>query len=120
MRVVQPSMLLPGMLCLAAISAVASAQTAPPSSCVDVSVNDRPALSYACLNRQLAISAHPAPQPGVALDAVTRAPSNQQVGQFNFSAFSHQMGSNLGKSVTPQRPPPAPPPPLLGVPVGVH
>jgi hypothetical protein len=120
MRVMQPSvLLLPGIFCLAASSVtaqtVAPAHTQSSSSCVDVSVNDRPALSYACLNRQLATSANPAARPDIPLDAVTRAPSNQQVGQFNFSAFSHRMGSNLGKSVTPQRPPPAPPPPMLGV-----
>jgi hypothetical protein len=97
------------------VQAVACAQTASPS-CVDVSVNDRPALSYACLNQHLASSAHPPAQPQPQLDAVAHAPSNQQVGQFNFSAFSHQMGNSLGRSVTPQRPPPVSPPPLFGAP----
>jgi hypothetical protein len=121
MRFMQPSILLPGMLCLAVApamaQAVAPARPASPS-CVDVSVNDRPALSYACLNQRLAAAAHPAPQPDIALDAVAHAPGNQQVGQFNFSAFSHQMGDSLGKSVIPQRPPPVQVPPL--VPVGAH
>jgi hypothetical protein len=90
------------------------------SSCVDVAVNDHPALSYACLDQQLSASAGAAPTAQNQLDAVTHAPSNQQVGQFNFSALSIRMGDNLGKSVHPQRPPPAAPPPLLGVPVGVH
>jgi hypothetical protein len=120
---VQPPVMLLGTLCLACASAKAQA-VAPAnttaSSCVDVNVNDHPALSYACLNQHLASSAHQAPQPDMRLDAVTRLPSNQQVGQFNFSAFSHQMGSNLGKSVTPQRPPPLATPPLLGVPIGTH
>jgi hypothetical protein len=97
------------------VQAVACAQTASPS-CVDVSVNDRPALSYACLNQHLASSARPPSQPQPQLDAVAHAPSNQQVGQFNFSAFSHQMGNSLGRSVTPQRPPPISSPPLLGAP----
>jgi hypothetical protein len=122
MRVVQPFLWL-GTFCLAASAtaqAVAPAQTQASSSCVDVSVNDHPALSYACLNQRLAASAHPASQPPIQLDAVSQLPSNQQVGQFNFSAFSHQMGPNLGKSVKPWRPPPVQPLPLLGVPVGTH
>lgn len=106
-----------GVGCLA--SAPVPAQTGSPS-CVDVRVNDQPALSYACLNQRLAMSAHAGSAPSVQLDVVAHAPGNQQVGQFNFSAFSHQMGNSLGKSVTPQRPPAAPPPPLLGVPFGVH
>jgi hypothetical protein len=86
----------------------------PGSSCVDVAVNDHPALSYACLNQQLAASSEVASGPQPQLDAVAHAPSNQQVGQFNFSALSNRMGNNLGKSVYPQRPPPPPPMPLFG------
>lgn len=123
MRAVQLLFLL-GTFCLAMASAkaqaVAPAQSQASSSCVDVSVNDHPALSYECLNQHLAASARPAPQPPIQLDAVTQLPSNQQVGQFNFSAFSHQMGPNLGKSVKPWRPPPLQPLPLLGVPIGTH
>ncbi|GGA31954.1 hypothetical protein [Dyella nitratireducens] len=123
MRVVH-SVLWLGTLCLVSASAMAQtdapAQAQASSSCVDVSVNDHAALSYACLNQRLAASTRPAPQPQIQLDAVTQLPSNQQVGQFNFSAFSHQMGSNLGKSVTPWRPPPLQPLPLFGVPVGAH
>jgi hypothetical protein len=123
MRAVQ-SVLVLGTLCLVDASAlaqtVAPTQTPVSSSCVDVSVNDRPALSYACLNQRLAASTRAAPQPQIQLDAVKQLPSNQQVGQFNFSAFSHQMGGNLGKSVTPQRPPAFATPPLLGVPIGAH
>ncbi len=75
--------------------------------CVDVTVNDQHMLTYDCLNRQLAPPATKPAQPmaGSAGDIV-RQPSNQQVGQFNFSAFSERMGSNLGKSAYPQRPPP--------------
>lgn len=117
MRVQLPVLLLGSLL-----SASAWAQAVAPasSSCVDVSVNDHPALSYACLNQQLAAAAHPAQQPSIPLDAVAQLPENQQVGQFNFSAFSHQMGPNLGKSVKPWRPPPLQPLPLFGVPVGTH
>jgi hypothetical protein len=90
------------------------------SSCVDVSVNDRPALSYECLNQHLAAAASGGNTLSPQLDAVTREPSNRQLGQFNFSAFSIRMGDNLGKSVVPQRPPPPASMPLLGVPVPVH
>ena len=90
------------------------------NSCVDVSVNDHPALSYACLNQRLAESAGAAAGPSVQLDAVAHQPGNQQVGQFNFSTLSIRMGNALGKSVVPQRPPPAPPLPLFGVPPPAH
>ncbi|WP_284319241.1 hypothetical protein [Dyella acidisoli] len=120
MRAMQSPIVLLGTWCLASaavmVQAMACAQTTSPS-CVDVSVNDRPALSYACLNQRLASTTHLASEPQVQLDAVAHAPSNQQVGQFNFSAFSHQMGNSLGKSVIPQRPAPPAAPPLLGVPI---
>lgn len=110
-----------GTLCLASASAMAQAdapaQAQASASCVDVSVNNHPALSYACLNQRLAMSAHPAPQPPIASDSVTQLPSNQQVGQFNDAAFSHQMGPNLDKSVKPWRPQPLQP---LPMPVGTH
>jgi hypothetical protein len=105
---------------LMAQTSSATRSASQDSSCVDVAVNDHPALSYACLNQQLAASADTTPGPQPQLDAVTHAPSNQQAGQFNFSALSIRMGNNLGKSVYPQRPPPATPPPLLGVPIGTH
>jgi hypothetical protein len=77
------------------------------TACVDVAVNDHPVLAYDCLNRQLALRPvlSSATDPRAALDAVTRLPPNQQVGQFNLSALSNRMGANLGKSVYPQRPP---------------
>jgi hypothetical protein len=101
------------------MSAPLMAQTSAPhtagaGSCVDVTVNGHPALSYACLNQQLAASSQVAQGPQPQLDAVTHAPSNQQVGQFNFSALSIRMGNNLGKSAYPQRPPPPPAIPIFG------
>lgn len=90
------------------------------ASCVDVSVNNQPALSYDCLNQRLAASSGAGAGSSMQLDDVAHEPNNRQVGQFNFSAFSIRMGNNLGKSVVPQRPPPPAPPPLLGVPVPVH
>ncbi|HKT28017.1 hypothetical protein [Dyella sp.] len=121
MRVQLPALLLGTLVSASAwTQAVAPAHAQVSASCVDVSVNDHPALSYACLNQHLAAGAHPAQQPSLQLDPVAQLPENQQVGQFNFSAFSHQMGPNLGKSVKPWRPPPSQPLPLLGVPVGTH
>jgi len=117
------SVLLIGSLYLMSAPLVAQTSiraTGQASSCVDVTVNDHPALSYACLNQQLGESANAAQGPQPQLDAVTHAPSNQQVGQFNFSALSNRMGSNLGKSAYPQRPPPLAPLPLFGVPAGTH
>jgi hypothetical protein len=81
-------------------------------TCVDVSINDHPVLAYACLNRQLA-PATSAPFTPDLTAGVAREPSNRQVGQFNYSAFSNRMGNQLGKSVHPQRLPPLAPPPLL-------
>lgn len=112
------SMLLISTLYL--MSAPLMAQTSAPhsagpsSSCVDVTINGHPALSYACLNQQLAASSQVAAGPQPQLDAVVHAPSNQQVGQFNFSSLSNRMGSNLGKSASPQRPPPPPQLPIFG------
>lgn len=110
-------------------SAPIAAQTSIPgaagspdatTSCVDVSVNDHPALSYACLNQRLAASSGVSNASSMQLDAVAHEPGNRQVGQFNFSALSIRMGNALGKSAVPQRPPPAPPLPLFGVPAPAH
>lgn len=103
------------------IEAVASepAATAPPS-CVEVSINQRSVLAFDCLSRALAPgdTANPMAK-APAIDAVALEPSNRQVGQYNFSALSHRMGSNLGRSALPQRPPPTyPVTPLLPPPGG--
>jgi hypothetical protein len=82
-------------------------------SCVEVSVNQHAVLAFDCLSRALASPPRPSP-PVPAMDGVAAEPSNRQAGQFNFSAFSHRMGNQLGRSVLPQRPAPTYPPPLLG------
>ena len=79
--------------------------TNAPASCVDVSINQQSVLAFDCLSRVLSTGAARPTPPAPALDAVAGEPSNRQVGQYNFSALSHRMGSNLGKSVLPQRPP---------------
>lgn len=94
-------------------------QPASPPSCVDVSINQHAVLAFDCLSRALS----PAPAATAArtmpMDSVVGEPSNRQVGQYNFSALSHRMGSNLGKSVLPQRPPPSyPAPPAVSLPAG--
>jgi hypothetical protein len=108
--------LLFGVLCAAmaahADDAKPAKAAAHPDTCVDVSINDHPVLAYACLNHQLAPDPSAPQAPGLTA-AVAAEPSNRQVGQFNFSAFSNRMGDQLGKSVHPQRPPPPVTPPLL-------
>lgn len=105
-----------GVGALPLMNAVAGEPTAPsPPSCVEVSINQRSVLAFDCLSRALAPSdaANPMARAPV-MDAVALEPSNRQVGQYNFSALSHRMGNNLGKSVLPQRPPPTyPSVPLL-------
>jgi hypothetical protein len=78
-------------------------------TCVDVQVNGRAVLSYACLSRQMlpaAGSTSTLAVPG----AVENVSSNRRVGQYNQSSFGQRMGDNLGKSVHPARPPAASPP----------
>lgn len=108
--------LLAGALCAVMAVHADDAKPAKPVShadtCVDVSINDHPVLAYACLNHQLAPDPSAPVSPGLTAE-VASEPSNRQVGQFNFSAFSNRMGDALGKSVHPQRPPPPAPPPLL-------
>ena len=107
-----------GVLATACAGQVTAAETPPssssaaPPSCVDVSINQHAVLAFDCLSRALAAGSQQPVPPQPVLDAVENEPSNRQVGQYNFSALSHRMGSNLGKSVYPQRPPvavPAPP-----------
>jgi len=102
-----------------ALSQASAAQSAPPS-CVEVSINQHSVLAFDCLSRALApVAAANATAQVRAMDAVALEPSNRQVGQYNFSALSHRMGSNLGTSVLPQRPPPTyPSVPLLHPAVG--
>ncbi|HEY4145963.1 hypothetical protein [Pinirhizobacter sp.] len=83
-------------------------------TCVDVQVNGRAVLSYACLSRQMLPAAGSTSTLAVA-GAVEKESSNRRVGQFNQSALGQRMGDNLGKSVHPARPA-APSPPALLVP----
>lgn len=98
----------------------ACAQRAPAESCVDVSVNQHAVLAYDCLSRQLGAGTERAGPPPPMLDAVTGEPSNRQVGQYNAAALEHRMGSNLGRSVQPQRPAPTYPRLLPPGAVGGH
>ena len=71
-------------------------------SCVDVKVGS--AQSYDCLNQQLSTVAHNAQRPS-SQDAPYSATSPGNVtGQFNESATRDRLGTNFGKSVTPERP----------------
>ncbi|WP_260858419.1 hypothetical protein [Paraburkholderia sp. BCC1885] len=89
-----------------------TAATPSKQVCVDAEVDGERALSYDCLNQQLAPAAVAggAVAPNAA-QALATAPSNR-VGTFNYSAESIRFGSNWGKSVFPQRPAPVQPVPL--------
>lgn len=102
--------------CLVAFDA--SAQKA--ESCVDVSVNQHAVLAYDCLSRQLSGDGKQPVGPPPMLDAVTSEPSNRRVGQYNAAALEHRMGSNLGRSVLPQRPMPLYPQLLPSGAIGGH
>ncbi len=100
-------------LTLAALASFAAgpagAQTAQ-QTCVDVKVGT--SQSYACLNQRLgavARQAHEAVQDDAPYSAAS--PSNV-TGQFNQDATRERLGSNFGRSVTPQRPAPATPAPF--------
>lgn len=93
--------------CLCVLTGQVSAQETPAENCVDVSVNQHAVLAYDCLSRQLGGNgAKRAGPPPPMLDAVAGEPANRQVGQYNAAALEHRMGSNLGRSVLPQRPAP--------------
>ena len=87
------------------VPALAQPRPAPDASCVDVRIGD--ARYYDCVNREMEqavpnrrFSTQDAPL-GV------QAPANV-VGTFNQAATAEQLGSNFGKSVTPERPPQSP------------
>jgi hypothetical protein len=86
-------------------SATAQAQQAPATqdTCVDVQVGN--AQSYNCLNQQLQQALRNAPRFSSDTNAPYNANSPSNVtGQFNESATRNRLGSNFGKSVTPERP----------------
>ena len=72
------------------------------TSCVEPAHAGSAALSYTCLNQALATAA-PMPSPLDAND-VRKVPSNK-LGLYNAAALGHRMGTNLGQSVPPYRPP---------------
>ncbi len=87
-------------------AAQAAPQTSPPATqqtCVDVQVGS--AQSYDCLNQQLQGVAREAPRFSSETSAPYSAASPSNVtGQFNEGATRNRLGSNFGKSVTPERP----------------
>lgn len=108
MRNLPSAILLALPIALASHTAVAqgaptAAQDTGDHACVDVEVNGKRLLSYECLSRMMAATNTPAP-PVLATDDPRTWSSNKVVGQYNFSALEHRMGSNLGVSVQPFRP----------------
>ena len=102
MRLIVPACLM--------LTSAAAAQAAPPppsaathQTCVDVQVGS--AQSYDCLNQQLQGAAQQAPRFSSDTSAPYGAASPSNVtGQFNEGATRNRLGSNFGKSVTPERP----------------
>jgi hypothetical protein len=84
---------------------IAPAARAQPTqqTCVDVQVGS--AQSYDCLNQQLKSATQNAQRYSSDSSAPYTANSPSNVtGQFNESATRNRLGSNFGKSVTPERP----------------
>lgn len=89
----------------AAAQQAASARKPADSACVDVEVNGYRALSYECLNAQIAPAPNaPRDNPALASQDIVSRPGNQ-IGQFNRAATSNRMGNTFGASARPQRPP---------------
>ena len=95
--------------CLALAWACIARAAAPPvppgrqETCVDVQVGS--AQSYDCLNQRLQGAARTAPRFSSDTNAPYGAGSPGNVtGQFNEGATRNRLGSNFGKSVTPERP----------------
>ena len=79
------------------------AQQQTKESCVDVQVGS--AQSYNCLNQQFKSAARNAQRFSSDGSAPYNATSPGNVtGQFNEDATRNRLGSNFGKSVTPERP----------------
>jgi hypothetical protein len=96
------------LLCLAATTAFAQPAASPSAApskdtCVNVQVGT--AQSYDCLNQQFKRAAENAQRfssDGNAPYSATTSPSNV-TGQFNESATRNRLGSNFGRSVTPEQ-----------------
>ena len=92
------------LMTLSATTALAASQEQP--SCISVQVNGQPTPSYDCLNAQLWASAHSATplDPQIGMKTVIGNGEPNRLGLATPTAASIRMGSNFGKSVTPQRP----------------
>ena len=99
-------------LLLVSLSAVASLHSqsvvdlpgvhAQATTCVEPAHAGSVALSYACLNQQLATS--PGMPSPLDTNDIRKVPSNR-LGLYNAAALGQRMGTNLGRSVQPYRPP---------------
>ncbi|MEH6501567.1 MAG: hypothetical protein V7751_19450 [Pseudoalteromonas distincta] len=78
-----------------------------PDSCVEVVVNGQRALPLDCYSQMMAPkphTGHPTNNPALdSADVAKRQPN--AIGQFSQSALRIRMGSNLGNSAKPARPP---------------
>jgi hypothetical protein len=88
---------------MAALPGTAMAQTDPHVDCTEIEAGT--AKGYNCINQQLQALVRQTPRPSSAGDAPYNATSPSNVtGQFNEDATRTRLGSNFGKSVTPERP----------------
>ncbi len=91
------------LICAANAAAAQPAQTGSHDTCIDVQVGS--AQSYDCLNQRLRAAVQAAPRTSSATAAPYTATSPSNVtGAFNESATRNRLGSNFGRSVTPERP----------------
>jgi hypothetical protein len=72
------------------------------TTCIEPAHTGSAALSYACLNQALVVPAG-MPSPLDTNDA--RKVSSNRLGLYNAAALGQRMGTNLGQSVQPYRPP---------------
>lgn len=90
-------------------NAVAKPANTLAETCKEVVINGYRSMSYSCLGQAMTPSTLGAQRSTSlpASDISQKQPNNN--GLFSQSALRNRMGNNLGKSVTPQRPPNAQP-----------
>jgi hypothetical protein len=76
----------------------------PGQTCVQVQIQGVKPNPYDCLNQQLQSQVQGTNPGSPSLPLSANSPSNK-VGTFNEQGLAQQYGQNLGKSVTPYRPP---------------
>lgn len=98
-----------GILIFLVSASAFAAEEEDDKSCISVEVNGIRTLPYDCLSQQLLppdVRAGTTQEHGLEpLSARSAMRPSNELGLFNRSATSIRMGSNFGRSATPQRPP---------------